>query len=280
MINYVMNILPRNNDYTPNKINQEPKMIRFNLGKVNFEELKSANYPYNSKKSEKEQDRYYIILANVYLSKVHTHVLDEVGDIEKAIENIQNFKVAEKVDTFYFHKTNFKSENEYSQFEHCFVTKNPEKISYLALVSFSTDELDINCTGCSKSYEDAIMKYCHNDKKYFCISCDDDYHNKSNYQVLRKHRRTDYLNFTYTYMDLCPTHPLKPLEFYCCKCIAMYCIKCLTDSEHSNNPEHEIKFINELYSNMDGQIKVFNEKVKATFFELESDLKELERSAK
>ncbi len=106
------------------------------------------------------------------------------------------------------------------------------------------------------------MKYCHNDKKYLSITCDEDFHDKTSYNTLKKHRRTNYISFSVTYQGTCNSHSLKPYEFYCTTCKAIYCIRCLTDGEHSNNTEHDVRHLSELISSIDQEAKSLSERVK------------------
>jgi hypothetical protein len=250
--------------------------VKFKLGSINFDELKEANAQFNKNKTEKEPEKYYIVLAQAYVSKVQTHLLEEGADLDKTVSDIQKLSTSEKADTFYLCKS--LDGNTAKSGEHWFAMRNPEKLIYLALVCFSTDEDMIECSGCGKAKLE--MKFCHNDGKYFCNTCDDDFHNKTNYQTLRKHKRTNYMSFSVTYQGTCNNHSLKPLEFYCTKCKAVYCIKCLTDGDHTNNPDHEVKYLNEIFNSFDHQSKTFIEKVKQINSEIASELEEKEKNAK
>jgi hypothetical protein len=233
------------------KFNQNQKFIKFKVGGINFDELKEANFSLSnhmsiSNKTTKES--YSIVLAQAFVGNAESYLIDE--DPDKF--NDFKFNSADKVDCYYLVK-NSNYENRDIKANHWYILREPKKLVYLAYVRFTTDTDDIKCSGCSSSNRD--MKYCHNDNKYFCYDCDEEYHTKSVYSVLRKHKRINYLSFSITYASSCYDHNLKPYEFYCFKCKAVYCIKCLTDGDHKTNTDHEVKYLNDVFNSFDQEVK-------------------------
>lgn len=141
-----------------------------------------------------------------------------------------------------------------SNSNHWYVLRDPKRIVFLAWVKFSCAKDLTTCDMCTEAKAD--MLYCHNDEKYFCGVCDEDFHNK--HTVLKKHKRTNYSSFSITYPGMCYQHTLKPYEFYCSKCRAVYCIRCLTEGEHKANTDHDVKYLNDVYNNFDQEIKTVN----------------------
>jgi hypothetical protein len=221
------------------------------VGTINFEELKEANYnlSHTMLNTKSSKETYSIVLAQAFVGKANSYLIDD--DPEKF--NDFKFNSADKVDCYYLVKG---SESKELKSNHWYILKEPKKLVYLAYVKFTTDSEDIRCSGCNISNRD--MKYCHNDNKYFCYDCDEEYHTKSSYSVLKKHRRINYLSFSITYSTTCIEHNLKPYEFYCFKCKAVYCIKCLTEGDHKSNSDHEVKYLNDVYNSFDQDVKSVN----------------------
>jgi hypothetical protein len=271
------NALNRNNEYG-NPIKQKQEVIKFKLGLIDFEELKEQNQIFYSKNNiMKNEKEYYAVLAQVYVGKMQTHLMEEGGDVDKAVAEISKFTTTEKSDCYYLCR-NYSEVKYNHNCDHWFALRDNTKMVYLALVKFSTDEELIFCSGCNENKLE--MKYCHNDKKYFCSSCDDDFHNKTSYQTLRKHRRTNYISFSVTYQGTCSTHTLKPYEFYCSTCKAIYCIRCITDGDHANNSEHDVRYLSELSSSVEQESKSLNERVKQINSIILSEMDEKEKNSR
>ena len=69
---------------------------------------------------------------------------------------------------------------------------------------------------------------------------------------MRKHKRTPTVNFSYSmiHKEKCnaeESHKSKPYEFYCVKCIAVLCIKCV-ENHKTNKKDHEIRYIDDFLS--------------------------------
>jgi hypothetical protein len=204
---------------------------------------------HNSTSSNKNsKETYSIVLAQAFVGNAQSFLIEE--DPEKF--NDFKFTSTDKVDCYYLVKQN-QNENKVSKADHWYVLKDPKKLVYLAYVRFTTDSDDIKCSACGTSSRD--LKFCHNDNKYFCYDCDEEYHTKSTYSVLKKHKRINYLSFSITYAASCYEHNLKPYEFYCFKCKAVYCIKCLTEGDHKSNTDHEVKYLNDVYNSFDQDVK-------------------------
>ena len=66
---------------------------------------------------------------------------------------------------------------------------------------------------------------------------------------MKKHKRTPTVNFSYSmiHKDKCNAEESpksKPYEFYCTKCLAVLCIKCV-ELHKSKDKDHEIRYIDE-----------------------------------
>lgn len=135
---------------------------------------------------------------------------------------------------------------------HWFILRDPKKLVYLAWVKFSCNKENITCRVCNEQKLQDI-RYCHNDEAYFCSGCDEEFHSKFN--TRKKHRRTNYTSFSINHQTMCSEHNTKPYEFYCFKCRAVYCIKCLNEGLHKNYIDHEVKFLNDVYLSFESEIK-------------------------
>ena len=182
---------------------------------------------------------------------------------------------SDKTDCFYLCKSSFNTNNIYN--DHWFAIKDSKNLIYIALVTFTMDQEQIKCSLCSEPKFE--MKFCHNDAKYFCVSCDDEFHNKSNFQIMKKHRRTNYISFSILYQGTCSQHSLKPYEFYCLSCRAIYCIKCM-ELDHSNSSDHEVKYLHEIVGSIDQESKSLYERIKQINHSISSELEEREKNAK
>lgn len=230
------------------KFNHNQKFIKFKVGPINFDELKESNSHLNNNKIG-DQETYTIILAQAFVGKAHSYIIEE--DPEKFVDT--KFNQADKVDCYYLVKNNIESKDSNN---HWYILKEPKNLVYLAYIKFTTNGNDIKCSLCNSTSRD--LKYCHNDNKYFCENCDEEFHKKSNYNIIKKHKRINYMSFSITYPIMCLEHTLKPYDFYCYKCQVVYCIKCLTEGDHKSNSDHEIKYLNDVYNSFDQDVKSVN----------------------
>ncbi len=146
------------------------------------------------------------------------------------------------------------------------MVRDPKRIVYLHVVKFQMDTTEIvnilfkqKCIkGCVNTND---LRYCHNDNKYFCANCDDEYHNKS-HKTLKNHKRSSAMTFSITYQGNCsvPGHQLKAYEFFCVQCKAVYCIKDIHEGSHKNLEGHEIKYLYDVYNSFEQDAKSVNKK--------------------
>ena len=261
-----------------------PKSLKFKVGPIDYKLLKEQNKEFqtNSSNSLRKnetsnlQDKLSIVLALVVVGRPATYLIEDSVDIERISEqnlnSITNSHTLKGQQCVYFCKNNPKSSinnkyqnnsnnsivnNQNSAFgNHSYATNEYENIIYLSVINFTCESEIIQCVMCNtepKQYERFL--YCHNDKKYFCPSCDDDYHVKTKHKLFQKHKRTVHMSFSMINQDLCQVHSLKQLEFYCLSCRAVYCIKCVTEGKHKDLVDHEVKFLNDVFSSFDQESK-------------------------
>ncbi len=244
MLKEASNLVSRQVEHT-GKFNQNQKYLKFKVGPINYEELREANSNLNIPKTG-DRETYSIILAQAYVGKAHSYIIEE--DPDKC--NDIKFNQADKVDCYYLCKNNMdiKDSN-----HHWYILKEAKNMIYLAYIRFTTDGSEVKCIQCNSSSRD--LKFCHNDNKYFCENCDEEFHKKSNYNIVKKHKRINYMSFSITHPTMCVDHALKPYDFYCYKCQAVYCIKCLTDGDHKSNTDHQVKYLNDVYNSFEHDIK-------------------------
>jgi hypothetical protein len=237
--------------------------------------LKDANIQLSSSSGgKKDPEVFYAVLAQAFVGKSLTSFQDE--DPEKIPTENLKFDPTDKHDSLYLCKDSTNNQAAYNN--HWFALNDPKRVVYLALVAFTTDKDNIKCSACGEQKPD--LRFCHNDNKYFCSSCDDEYHNKSNYAILKKHRRTNYMSFSLTYPSTCPVHTLKPYEFYCLKCKAVYCIKDLTDGDHKNLTDHEVKHLTDVYNSLEQETKSLTERIRQINNNISAELDEREKCSK
>jgi len=254
-----------------------PKSLKYRVGPIDYKLLKEQNRELivNSSSlsvrkldSINQNDKLTIILAQAVVGRPTTYLIEESLDIEKLTEHnlnsITNSHTLKGQSCVYFCKNNtngsFSSNNNNPNNqglgEHIYTTNQFDQIIYLAVVNFTCDSEIIQCMMCSlepKQYERFL--YCHNDKKYFCPSCDDDYHVKTKHKLFQKHKRTVHMSFGMINQDLCQIHTLKQLEFYCMMCRAVYCIKCVTEGDHKNMVDHDVRYLTDVFSAFDQESK-------------------------
>jgi hypothetical protein len=226
------------------------------LGYVNLQDIKNANKEYNkltgSITRADDEERYEIVLAQIFIKKFHSYMVDDSVDIPKIDVTKLNLE-HDHNDIFYIckpHSTDLSENNSHEKSTHIFAVKDFTKIKYLSIVTFSSNDVILRCGRCNEIKEEKYT-YCHNDEKYFCTSCDDEVHVKANNKIFFKHKRISYASFTITHQLTCKEHILKPYEFYCLKCKAVYCIKCLTDGTHKS--DHQIKYLDEVFNSVDSE---------------------------
>jgi hypothetical protein len=171
-------------------------------------------------------------------------------------------------------------QNDNSTSKHYFAVRDLKSLKYLNVVHFKAHTELIKCSICNETKEEARYFYCHNDERYFCSTCDEEYHVKPNYKTMQKHRRTLYASFSITHQSTCMEHLLKPNEFYCHNCKAVFCIKCLNEGHHSNFQDHDVKFLNDVFSAYEQESKSLVEKMKQINMNISTELDNKEKSAK
>lgn len=222
---------------------------------------------FSRKQDTSNQEKFCIVLALAIIGRPTTYLIEESVDIERISEHnlnsITNSHTLKGQQCVYFCRNkslgSFNSNNSGSipaYGDHNYAVNQYESIIYLGVINFTCDSETIQCVMCNnepKQYERFL--YCHNDKKYFCPTCDDDYHIKTKHKLFQKHKRTVHMSFSMINQDLCQIHSLKPLEFYCMSCRAVYCIKCVTDGEHKNYLDHEVRYLTEVFTSFDQESK-------------------------
>lgn len=284
----------KNNGFSTGR-NQIQLDYKFKLGSIIFEDLKSANDDLkkhlqnnnnlNSIFNSNSNDSYFIILSEANIGSAMTYVYN--GDPRDKFQStyLQN----QNNDLFYINGEQ-SAKNEDIQTYHWFYVRNNSSkyLTHIALIEFKVDNLEKKCYNSSCGNHNtplpiSQMKYCHNDQKYFCSSCVDEYHSKQVFSTLKKHHITSALSFSINYSSNCKVHKLKQLEFYCFDCNGLFCIKCFDvggDHYNINNDiiskndkkfdndnislndtdtkkKHNIKLISDVYNTYEEEINLF-----------------------
>jgi hypothetical protein len=231
---------------TPDRALSKPKTEMFlKLGPIDFDTLKTSTieakhglsniHNANLTDSEKQLE-FTVALAVVEVGRMETIITDK----KPRETSLDRSTIAE---CFYIYQESDQTDANGFR-EHWLGLRDMSRIHYKASVNFTIDDYDmnINCCGCGKSQSGMI--YCHNDKKYFCVNCDDNYHKKSIYSTIKNHKRSDYIGFSNIYKSTCDEHKLKPLEYYCADCRAIFCHKCLEENNTTKfHEKHVIHYI-------------------------------------
>ncbi len=200
-------------------------------------------------KREKENTNgiFYAVLANLKVGNFQTYFDNE--NPEKEIDK-SKLLFSEK-ECYYIHKKSndeYNTDNNYlnKKLNYYFVTTNDLVVKPECLITFKYDNFNnFTCSNCKEIGKD--LKFCLNDKLYFCEKCDEAIHNgsnKTNYNALKKHKRISNMDFTVTHDSICTyaDHD-KPYEIYCSECEELYCITCLGTDVHINHVDKKQSII-------------------------------------
>jgi len=153
-----------------------------------------------------------------------------------------------------------------------------KKIQYLYAIKFKL-EAEIKCAKPQCYSNSNEFLFCHNDNKYFCKPCDEEFH--KSYKILQNHKRTAAVTYSINFQGNCVEkgHDLKPYEFYCPQCRYCYCIKDIHEGLHKYE-DHQIRYIDDLYDNFDQELKGLQEKIKILKKGIDFEMDEREKNAK
>jgi len=200
---------------------------------------------------EKKDNQYpngicYALLAFVKVGKFQTYF--DLDDPEKEIDKTK--LIFTEKECYYIHSKNsdeFNTDNNHlnKKLNYYFITTNDAIVKPDCLIAFKYD--DYNNSTCSKcKLQNATLKYCLNDKLYFCPKCDEELHNgnKLTFNSLKKHKRISNIDFTVTHDSVCTfaDHD-KPYEIYCSECEELFCITCLANDLHINHGDKKQSII-------------------------------------
>lgn len=257
--------------------NQISSNIKFKLGSIIYDDLQETNNQlHQNNLGGLNQNSLYIILASAYVGRAQTYITDEDP------RDIKDFKFNSNDNTeIYYLNGKPNEENSNISTYHWYLTRDNRKLVYNYLVQFSLDKSELQCFthGCTNT----DLKYCHNDKKFFCVNCVDDYHNKLNFNVLKSHKITPAMTFSITYSSTCNEHKIKQLDFFCFNCNAVYCTKCLDVGGIHNQityKDHEVKFLNEVFNSFELEMKTLMERIKEMNYAIDNEIDKRKASSK
>lgn len=233
----------------------QPGLFKCKLGSIIFDDLYNSNVLIQDNKENKEskdkhQDMvYYIIFAKISIDSIKCLITDDDPRNKEL-----NYFYDETSGVYYIHGNQLKNNKKYSCY-HWLLVKDFSKVYFDSLIKFKLDTNEIKCfnSNCPNlSYSLVDIKYCHNDNKYFCNLCIDEFH-KQYYNTLKKHTITPAVSYSITYKFNCKHHELNQIEFYCSICNGLYCVKCFESNQ--------IHGKSDIHSNILGQDKFTNTNV-------------------
>lgn len=253
----------RNSDYTYGK-SQPSSLFKFKLGTIIWDDLFNSNERLKNVLTNNQisstPNSYFAVLAEAFIGSAQTYILDD-DPRDKEVKPNQG----ETADIYYINgKPN--EENKNIKTYHWFLMKDNSKLLLYSLVHFTVESNDIkcsnpNCTNQNISINE--MKYCHNDQKYFCGICMEELHTKQTFGTLKKHVITQAISYSITYTNNCIDHKLKPLDFYCYDCNALYCTKCFDNGgAHFNKKQHEINTLSSIYNSIELEFNSLQVRIK------------------
>lgn len=273
----------RNNEYNYVK-HQNTQGIKFKLGSIILTDLEYANkslkeYMETSKNNNISNlnsniNGYYCILAQAYVGSAQTKVItdEDPRDCEIKINPGDNTEV------YYL---NGKQEDKSISTYHWFLVRDNTKLIFNYLVNFTLDNNEIKCYNPNCNSNSQEMKYCHNDQKYFCSVCVEDFHNKQTFNTLKKHIITNAITYSINYTSNCSTHKLKQLEFFCYNCNALYCTKCFDIGEiHYGLKNHDIRFINDVFASFEIEMSALTNRIREMVNYIDEEVEKRNSSSK
>ena len=271
----------RNIEYVFGK-NQNTSACKFKLGTIIMDDLIPANRRLSEFLSSNNisfpPGSYYVILAHAYVGSAQTFLLED-DPREKEVKFFQQ----ETANIYYIHGEP-SEENKNIQTYHWFIIKDNTKLVLDYLVNFTVDSSDIKCynPNCSNQNTGITdMRYCHNDQKYFCTVCVEEYHNKQTFNTLKKHNITQAMSYSITYTNNCSDHKLKVLEFYCYDCNSLYCTKCFEPGgKHDNLKNHNVRQISEVFSSFELEMSTLNSRIKDMLIFIDEEIEKRQTSVK
>jgi len=280
--------LIRNNEYNYVK-NQITQGIKFKLGSIIFEDLEKSNEKlrqflgtnipnYNNSNMMNNSNSYYIILSQAYVGTAQTKVMTDEDPREAEVK----FNQGDNTEVYYLSGRPDEVNKNISTY-HWFLVRDHSKLVFTYLVNFTIDANEIKCYNPNCSSSSSELKYCHNDQKYFCTVCMDDFHNKQTYSTLRKHIITNAITYSINYTSNCaqPDHRLKQLEFFCYNCNALYCTKCFdAGGAHYGKQNHDIRFINDVFASFEVEMSSLTNRLREMINYIDEEVEKRQTSSK
>lgn len=255
--------------------------VKFKLGSIIWEDLATANdklrqYLQNSNTNlGNNSNSYYAILSIAYVGNAYTKVIDDdPRDSEIKLSN------TDTKDVYYINGKQDES-NKSIQTYHWFYVRDKNKIVYQYLVNFSLDANEIKCYNVNCNSNSHDIKYCHNDQKYFCSVCVEDFHNKQMHNTLKKHVITNAITYSINYTNNCNIHKTKTLDFFCYNCNGLFCTKCFDPHEvHGNIKNHDVRFINDIFSSFENEMISLTNRIKEMLIYIDEEMEKRNNSTK
>jgi hypothetical protein len=142
-----------------------------------------------------------------------------------------------------------------------FAVKNPIYVDYLSLIEFTPFERSRVCSNSDHvPSENTKFSFCQNCNLNFCEDCWLKTHQNDN-DGFKGHVQTDE-HFTAFNSLFCNTHVTKKNEFYCLTCNSVYCVMCLTHGFHKEYKDHDIKFVDDAFENLQDEVSALDRRIK------------------
>jgi hypothetical protein len=274
----------RNNEYNYVK-SQMTQGIKFKLGSIIWDDLEKSNdkLKYHLSQSNinlsnlnSNPNSYYVVLGQTFIGNSQTKVMTDEDPRDSEIK----INPGDNTEVYYLNGKQDDINKGISTY-HWFLVRDNTKLVFNYLVNFTLDTNEIKCYNPNCNSNSTELKYCHNDQKYFCSVCVEDFHNKQSYNTLKKHIITNAITYSINYTSNCSTHKLKQLEFFCYNCNALYCTKCFDVGEvHYGLKNHDVRFINDVFASFEVEMSSLTSRIREMVNYIDEEVEKRNNSSK